>query len=146
MNDETSGKIEHEWVGKAVKVRGRPDDRVTAAWQSRDNRVWFELEAGSAWQDECELIHTVHLGPGDPAFAGLRAVADAISARAREIKPLDLVTLLSGGPTMVVELVREAEGHAIFVGAPQEARCWWMDHTGNLHVAKYPVALLHLVP
>lgn len=140
MNDESSVPIEHALFDKPVKVRGRPDDVVEGAFKTADGRVWFMLHAGgSAWEDEVTVID------GDPSIAGLRAVADAISARAREIKPLDLVTLLSGGPTMVVEAIDDDSRAAVHLGVTErEARCWWTDHDGDLHVASIPLPLLRL--
>lgn len=142
-----------EYAGRRMKW-GEAGFTGTIESSHRDEhgRMWFDgiHDLGAPvkiWQDECEVL-PINAEPGgmnlvdpDPALAGLRAVADAISARAREIKPLDLVSLLSGGPTMVVE---EMPGGA--AAGFTHARCWWLDHDGDLHVANIPVALLRVVP
>lgn len=72
----------------------------------------------------------------DAGFRSLLDQASAIIAKIDAPKPGDLVVLKCGGPQMIVERI---EGDGLLV-------CWWMDHGANLHVARFPVPLVEIVP
>lgn len=74
----------------------------------------------------------------DDKFKAMLDKGAAIIASIDTIKPLDLVVLKSGGPQMIVESIDERDTRALM--------CWWMDHTANLHVARFARELVELVP
>jgi uncharacterized protein YodC (DUF2158 family) len=106
------------------------------------------LSPGQATEAEIDAKFQSMLTGGAPSVAGwgktekieagFRDLLDkgsAIIGRLTSIKPFDLIVLRSGGPQMIVEKIEEG---AIIA--------WWMDHSADLHVARFPRDLVELIP
>lgn len=165
LNENAPGVTPYE-IGARVEIdAGRGE--ITGRHQAPGGLWWYDVSVTlrigeqaslfTRWHDETTpapveemLVPPVAEIPGpasvgvvkftpatsvDEGFKDLLDKGAAIIASIETIKALDVVVLRSGGPQMLVEKI---DG--------DHAMAWWMDHSANLHVARFPLSMISIVP